>query len=106
RRSTTTPSRKAMGGFIAAGLTLTLVLVFFVAPLASPDPDVLESVAIEQEFSETATDHAIGGPLADYGVAGAENERVGTIVAGALGVVVTFLVGLGLLLVVRRRRVV
>ncbi len=62
--------------------------------LASPDPDGLESVAEQGGFIDTADDHPIGGPLSDYGVAGIDSATVGTAIAGVIGVLVTFLVGL------------
>jgi cobalt/nickel transport system permease protein len=98
------PSRRAVAGFVAAGLAVAVALVVFVAPLASPDPDGLERVATDTGFGGTAEDHPIGGPLADYGVAGVSNERLGTIVAGTVGTVVTFGVGMLAVAVVRRRR--
>jgi cobalt/nickel transport system permease protein len=105
-RSTLAPRKRTMAGFVAAGLAVTLALVLLVAPLASPDPDGLERVATDQQFSGTETDQPSGGPLAGYEVAGVESERVGTIVAGAVGVVVTFAVGLVLVVAIRRRRAV
>jgi cobalt/nickel transport system permease protein len=104
RRTATTPSGRAVGGFVAAGMAVALALVLFVAPIASGDPDGLERVAIDQEFAAEAHDSPIGGPLADYGVSGVESERLGTMLAGAIGVVVVFGLGLGLVSVMRRRR--
>jgi cobalt/nickel transport system permease protein len=86
--------RGAFAGFVAAGLTAAVLLVVFVAPFASPDPDGLESVAEQGGFIDTADDHPIGGPLADYGVTGIESVTVGTAIAGVIGVLLTFLVGL------------
>jgi cobalt/nickel transport system permease protein len=104
RSSVSAPSRRAIGGFVAAGLVAALALVVFVAPLASPDPDGLERVAIDTGFAGTAADHPIGGPLADYGVEGIDSERTGTVVAGVIGTVATFAVGLAVFALVRRRR--
>jgi cobalt/nickel transport system permease protein len=103
-RTSTTPSRRTVGGFVGAGLIGAVVLVLVVAPLASPDPDGLEAVATETGFANTAEEHPIAGPLADYEVAGLEDERAATVVAGAVGVVVTFLAGFGLIALSRRRR--
>ena len=86
--------RGAVAGFMAAGLAAAVLLVVFVAPLASPDPDGLESVAAQEGFIDTADDHPIGGPLTDYGVAGIDSATVGTAIAGIIGVLLTFLVGL------------
>ncbi len=102
-RTATTPSGKAVGGFVAAGLAATVVLVLVVAPLASSAPDGLEMVAEETGFAAAAENHPVESPLADYGVAGIQNERVGTVLAGGIGVGVTFLVGFGLIALARRR---
>jgi cobalt/nickel transport system permease protein len=104
-RTSTTPSRRTVGGFVGGGLIGAFLLVLVVAPLASADPDGLEAVAAETGFASTAEDHPIEGPLAGYGVAGVEDERTSTVVAGAVGVVVTFLAGFGLIALSRRRRV-
>jgi cobalt/nickel transport system permease protein len=96
--------RGAVTGFVVAGLVAAFVLVVFVAPNASPDPDGLERVAADTGFIATAEDHSINGPLADYGIAGIESETLGTIVAGIVGTVITFAVALILTGVVRRSR--
>lgn len=103
RRTVTAPGGRAVTTFVAAGLAVALTLVFFVAPIASSDPDGLERVAIDQGFSAGAQDPSIGGPLADYGVGGLESERFGTMLAGAIGVIVVFGLGLGLVALLRRR---
>jgi cobalt/nickel transport system permease protein len=99
----TVPTRRAVTAFVAAGLAVAVALVVFVAPNASPDPDGLESVAAETGFAETAQDHPIGGPLADYQVTGVDSETWGTILAGVLGTTVAFAIGLGLVAMSRRR---
>ncbi len=103
-RGATTPSRKSVLTFVLGGLAVALALVLFVAPLASSDPDGLERVAIDTGFADSAQDHPVGGPLADYGVSGVEDPRLGTIAAGAMGVAATFLVGLVIAGLLRRRR--
>jgi cobalt/nickel transport system permease protein len=100
----TTPSRTTTLAFVIGGLIAALVLVFVLAPIASSEPDGLEKVALDAGFSESATDHPIGGPLADYGVSGVQSERAGTVIAGTIGVVATFAVGLGIASLLRRRR--
>ncbi len=104
RHTESSPSRRAMTGFVAAGLMAAFALVAFVAPIASADPDGLEKVAEDTGFIVAAQDHPIGGPLADYGVAGVDNEWLGTLVAGVVGTVITFGVGLVLVGLARRRR--
>lgn len=96
--------RGATAGFVVGGVVAALVLVGFVAPVASSDPDGLERVAADTGFGVVAQDHSIAGPLADYGVAGIENETLATIVSGVIGIVVTFAVGLILVGAFRRGR--
>ncbi|MGH8925408.1 MAG: energy-coupling factor ABC transporter permease [Acidimicrobiia bacterium] len=104
QRADTAPSRGSIITFIVGGLIVALALVFVVAPIASGDPDGLERVAIDTGIIDSAQDHTVGGPLADYGVSGIESERTGTILAGAIGVAATFVVGLILATLLRRRR--
>ncbi|HJU80640.1 MAG TPA: energy-coupling factor ABC transporter permease [Acidimicrobiia bacterium] len=103
-RLATTPSRRSIVAFVAAGLVVALALVFLVAPIASGDPDGLERVAIDNGFIESAKEHPLEGPLADYGVSGIENEETGTVLAGAIGVGATFVAGLIVTTILRRRR--
>lgn len=86
--------RGAVAGFVASGLAAALLLVVFVAPFANPNPDGLESVAEQEGFIDTAADNPVGGPLAGYGVTGIDSATVGTVLAGVVGVLLTFLVGL------------
>ena len=103
-RLATAPSRRSILAFVSGGLAVALVLVFLVAPIASGDPDGLERVAIDNGFIESAREHPLGGPLADYGVSGIENEQTGTVLAGAIGVGATFVAGLIVATILRRRR--
>ncbi len=86
--------RGAVAGFVASGLAAAVLLVVFVAPFANPNPDGLESVAEQEGFIDTAAANSVGGPLADYGVTGIDSATVGTVLAGVVGVLLTFLVGL------------
>lgn len=91
--------------FIAAGLLVALGLAMLVSPFASGSPDGLERVAGDEGFGEAARDHNLAdSPLADYGIKGIDNEKVGTALAGLVGVLITFGVGLGLFAVVRTLR--
>lgn len=101
--SETRPSGRAVTAFVAAGVVLALALVVFVAPLASSDPDGLESVAERAGFAGTAAEHPIGGPLADYQWEGIDSETWGTILSGLVGTGSAFAVGLGVVAVSRRR---
>jgi hypothetical protein len=92
-------------GFLLAGLLVSLLLAGVVSGFASPEPDGLEKVAQDQGFAQTAQDSALAdSPVADYGVAGVDDERLSTGLAGVLGVGVTFAFGLGLFALVRRGR--
>lgn len=96
-------SKRAAGGFVAAGLAVAVALVVFVAPLAASDPDGLERVAGDTGFAAVAADNAYTGPLADYAVAGLDNEALGTVIAGLVGTGMTFAAGMILVGLARRR---
>jgi hypothetical protein len=90
--------------FILAGLVVAMVFAVGVSQLASPDPDGLEYVAEQEGFLETAEDHTFGdAPLADYGANLGGSDRVGTAVAGAVGVLITLAAGWGLFRLVAGR---
>ena len=75
---------------VAVGLALSLVLAGGASFYASSQPDGLEKVAGDIGFIETAKDHTLdNSALADYGVAGIENERLSVGIAGILGVIAT-----------------
>ncbi len=94
-----------LGAFVLGGLVVALALAFFVSPEASSSPDGLEKVATDKGFVDTGTDHALRDlPTAGYGVKGVDEERLSTGLAGVLGVVVTFTVGTGVLLLALRAR--
>lgn len=101
--ASTALSRRAVGTFVAVGLAVALALVVFVAPIAGSDPDGLERVAEDTGFAAEAGDNAYSGPLADYGVAGLDNETLGTIIAGIVGTGLTFAAGMILVGITRRR---
>ncbi len=83
--------------FIVAGLLVGLALALFLSPFASSKPDGLEKVATDEGFDGTVGDHdTADSPLADYGVEGVDNEKLGTALAGLIGVLLTFGIGLGL----------
>ncbi len=91
--------------FVVAGLLVGLGIALFVSPFASSSPDGLEKVAEDKGFSDAARDHAFAeGPLADYGVKGIGDERISTGMAGVIGTLITFGVGLGLFAAVRALR--
>ena len=74
----------SIAAVVVAGLLVAVLLVVFVAPRASSSPDGLEKVAADKGIDRDARPSAVAdGPFADYGVAGVDHERVGTIVAGS-----------------------
>lgn len=82
--------------FVVAGILLAAALAIFVSPFASSSPDGLERVAADEGFDGAAEDSAVAdSPLADYGVEGIDDERTGTGVAGVVGILATFGLGVG-----------
>ena len=87
--------------FFAAALVIAAVFSFY----ASSSPDGLEKVAGEIGFSESAKDNANSDfKLADYGVAGVENERFSVGLAGTIGVVTTGVVAVVLFMALGRKK--
>jgi hypothetical protein len=100
----TSPGRTA-AVFTGVALAVALALAFFVAPHASESPDGLEKVAIDEGFAGRESPHAMaGGPAAGYQVDGVDDPLMSTGVAGVLGVLVTFAIGAGVVLVLQRSR--
>ena len=98
-------ARLGFAAFIVAGLVVALALAFLVGPEASSEPDGLNKVAVDKGFAGTEKTHALDdSPTADYGVKGVDDERLSTGLAGIIGVGVTFALGLGLFMVIRRSR--
>lgn len=93
---TTERARSSRSGksVLIAGLLLAFVLAGFVSGYASGSPDGLEKVAGEEGFLDSSRDSAVANfPLADYAVAGIDNERLAGGLAGIIGVVLTLAVG-------------
>ena len=90
---------------VLVGIAVAALLVVLVAPWANPNPDGLERVAADQGIDAAVTDHDLAGsPLADYGVDGIDSPVLGTGIAGLTGIAATFVIGAGLVWIVRRRR--
>jgi len=86
--------------FFIAALSLAGGLSFY----ASSSPDGLEKVAEDEGFLESAEDSALSNsPLADYGLAGLDSERLSVGIAGVIGVVVTAIVALALFSLIKKR---
>jgi cobalt/nickel transport protein len=91
--------------FYFGGAVISLILAGVVSFYASSHPDGLEKVAVEIGFSETAKDPATAGSaLADYGVAGVDDERASVGIAGVLGVLATGVVATGLFYYLGKRK--
>jgi hypothetical protein len=91
--------------FVVAGLLVALGLALFVSPLADSDPDGLTKVAEDEGFAEAEQEHDLAdSPVAGYEVDGVEDDRVSAGVAGLVGVLVTFGVGVGAFALLRTLR--
>jgi cobalt/nickel transport protein len=88
---------------VVSGLVVSLVLAGGVSFYASSQPDGLEKVAGDIGFLDSAKESAVeDGPLAGYGVAGVDNERISGGLAGVIGVASTAAVSFGLFYALRR----
>lgn len=86
--------------FFLAALSLAGGLSYY----ASSSPDGLEKVAEDEGFLESAKDSALSNsPLADYGLAGLDSERLSVGIAGVVGVVVTAIIALALFTLIKKR---
>ncbi|MFT3892409.1 MAG: energy-coupling factor ABC transporter permease [Anaerolineales bacterium] len=91
-------STQGSRGWVFVGILITLVVVFL-SPLASADPDGLNRVATDLGFIHTAQSGS--GPLTGYSIPFLANASVSKIVAGAIGALavlsVAFIIGRSLL---------
>jgi F0F1-type ATP synthase assembly protein I len=91
--------------FLVAGLLVAAGLALLASPFADSSPDGLEKVAEDKGFRDTAKEHDLAeSPVADYDVAPIGDERLSTGVAGLIGVLVTFGLGLAVFALVRALR--
>ena len=105
RAQTADRPRIGLRAFVVGAALVALVTATVVSQFAAPDPDGLERVAADQGFIESAQDHALAAaPFADYATQGMGNETLSLAIAGAAGVAITLLVGLGIVFAVRDRR--
>lgn len=88
---------------IVAGFAVSLALAGGVSYYASSHPDGLEKVAGDVGFLDSAEESAVkDSPLAEYGVAGVENERLSGGLAGVIGVASTAAVSFAIFYGMRR----
>lgn len=87
-------SNNTSSRWILAGMAIALV-VAFISPLASSEPDGLERVAEDQGFIEQAQDPTYM-ILPDYTVPFIESEAFTTIVAGVIGVLIVASMSFGM----------
>ncbi|MFY8197859.1 MAG: PDGLE domain-containing protein [Candidatus Planktophila sp.] len=88
---------------VVVGLAVSLVLAAGVSYYASSHPDGFEKSAGEIGFLDTAEDSPLAGsPLAEYGVAGVDNERLSGGLAGVIGVTSTAAISFGIFYALRR----
>ena len=88
---------------VVVGLVLSLVLAGGLSYYASSQPDGFEKSAGEIGFLDTAEESPLAGsPLAEYGVAGVENERLSGGLAGVIGVASTAAISFGIFYTLRR----
>jgi cobalt/nickel transport protein len=89
---------------VMSGLLVAAGLVVFVGPWADSDPDGLERAAIESGFADDARDHDFArGPVADYSVKGVADDRVATGLAGLIGLLIAFGLGVGVFVAIGKR---
>jgi cobalt/nickel transport system permease protein len=100
----TTDQKQVSGKLVwIAGLLIAVALVV-ASPLASANPDGLEFVAEEQGFSDKAQANPYD-IIPDYVMPGIANESTATIAAGIVGVIIVFLVAVGVAYLRRTRSV-
>uniref|UniRef100_UPI00404ABBBE PDGLE domain-containing protein n=1 Tax=Candidatus Planktophila sp. TaxID=2175601 RepID=UPI00404ABBBE len=88
---------------VIVGLALSLLLAGGVSYYASSQPDGFEKAAGEIGFLDTAEESPLkDSPLAEYGVAGVENERLSGALAGLIGVAATAAISFAIFFFMRR----
>jgi len=104
-----TPGHFAKTGQVAAaGLAVSLAVGAFLAPIASEHPDGLEYVGQKLGFLGGEITPVLSAPISDYqlpilGVGTPTAMAIATAVAGVVGTLVVFGVGLGLARAFSRR---
>ena len=82
---------------IISWLLFSLILAFFISPLASSFPDGLERVAEDKGFLEKGEEKSVfTSPIPDYAWPGIDNEGLATSLAGIFGTFLVFGLGYGI----------
>ena len=89
-------------GLLVIGIGIALLVTFF-SPLASSEPDGLEKVAENEGFIAEAED-APYEVIADYVLPWVDNEDLGTILGGIIGVLIVAAIALAAAFVLWRLR--
>ncbi len=87
---------------VLIGLGLAMVLAIF-SFLASSSPDGLERVAKDKNFLEKVT-NIIKSPIPDYLFPGINNEKLAGSFSGIAGVLIVFILGIGLAKLLREKK--
>jgi hypothetical protein len=95
-----------MRWFTILALAAAVGLATAFSPFASGSPDGLEKVAADRGFADRGRPAAVQerAPVPDYAFPGIEDARVATALAGFAGTLGVFLLGAGVVAVVRRPR--
>ena len=89
---------------VLALVAVAIVVAGVLSSYASGAPDGLNRVAEDKAFAGLEQQHAAeGSPLAGYELDGVEDSRLSIGLAGVVGVGLTFLLGGGIFVAVRRR---
>jgi cobalt/nickel transport system permease protein len=80
-----------LNSWIVYGLVVSFALILFVSPFASPWPDGLEKVAAGLGFEQKAvTQPMFQSPMSEYQWPGIGSPALATVLAGAIGGVIVF----------------
>ena len=86
------------------GLVMALAMAMFISLYASPEPDGLEKVADDLGFLEHGEgNEVIESPMPDYVIPGLGNETVAASLAGLIGTVMVFGIGIGAGRILRKK---
>jgi hypothetical protein len=92
--------------FIALALAVAVGLATAASPFASASPDGLTRVAADKGFVDSGRLHSVqeDSPLPGYALPGIGNEKLAKGLAGFVGTLAVFGLGLGVASVLRRTR--